>query len=341
MKSNYERNRFIIKYWIVAVVMLLCLFLAIRFAYGFDNRLIIIMGIFAGFLILLFFVIYRQLGKAYDDMEIISESMNSVIENGMYPDEVYREGTAGVLYSNYYKMVRALMDSRDRVLDEKKFLRDIISDISHQLKTPLASLNVFIDLLVENKLPGDEERRKVLCEAQNQLSRMEWMVMSMLKLARIEAGAVEFEKKETNVFGMLSEAVGGVRVLTDKKKQNLKLTCDESCTMNVDSDWLIEAITNLLKNASDYSEHGTNIELRFEDNNVCQRIYVIDEGNGIEEKELPNIFKRFYRVKREVNPNSVGIGLSLTKSIVNGMGGGIRVDSEIGKGTCFTITFLK
>ena len=129
--------------------------------------------------------------------------------------------------------------------------------------------------------------------------------------------------------------------MVQKRNQTLLLECDDSVEMHCDGEWLTEAIINLLKNASDYSGEGKRIWLEVEHTNVYTRIYVKDEGVGIAEGELPNIFKRFYRVHQEVNPNSVGIGLSLTKSIIEGMGGSIRVQSEEGKYTWFILTFVK
>jgi len=205
----------------------------------------------------------------------------------------------------------------------------------------LASLNVFIDLLLENKIDDDAKRKQVLSEAANQLSRMEWMVLSMLKLARIEAGAIQFDKESILVKPILMQAVEGVQFLVQKRNQTILLECNDSAEMLCDGEWLTEAIINLLKNASDYSGEGKRIWLEVEHTNVYTRIYVKDEGVGIAEEELPNIFKRFYRVHQEVNPNSVGIGLSLTKSIVEGMGGSIRVQSEEGKYTWFILTFVK
>ena len=117
--------------------------------------------------------------------------------------------------------------------------------------------------------------------------------------------------------------------------------CDEDVCVNCDIGWLTEAIINLLKNASDYSGEGTQIEIEVENSNVYTRIYIKDHGVGIPEQEIPNIFKRFYRVHQEVNPNSVGIGLALTKSIIEGMGGSIRVKSEEGEYTWFILTFVK
>ena len=255
-------------------------------------------------------------------------------------EEEFRQGTIGILYTNFYKMVSFLRESREKELSEKIFLRDIISDISHQLKTPLASLNIFVDMLLDDKVTDPDRKRQVLTEAQNQLSRMEWMVLSLLKLARIEAGAIEFQKQSWNMDVICAQAVDGVRYLTDKREQKVVIKCDSDIKLDCDGDWLTEAIINLLKNASDYSENGTEIDLSVEQNDLFTRMYVVDHGMGIPEKELPNIFKRFYRVNQEVNPNSVGIGLSLTKSIVEGMGGRITVKSVVGEYTCFEITFV-
>ena len=343
MKSSFERLKFIRNYWILAIIILLTLTGFMLFIWGsLDLRLISILIIVLIGEIVLFISSYGRINKVYHDIEDISESMNDIIEHGEEPpEEVYREGAVGVLYSNYYKMVRALQDSRNREKDEKIFLRDIISDISHQLKTPLASLNIFMDLLLEDKVQEPEKKKQILREAENQLSRMEWMVLSMLKLARIEAGAIQFEKKDTLLLPVLTEAAESVRVLVDKKSQNIIIDCPEDTQMNCDGDWLTEAIINLLKNASDYSGENTTIRVELEETNVYHRIYVKDEGPGIPEEEIPHIFERFYRVHTAVNPNSVGIGLSLTKSIIEGMGGSIHVKSEVSAYTWFVLTFLK
>ena len=187
----------------------------------------------------------------------------------------------------------------------------------------------------------------MLREAGKQLDRMEWMVLAMLKLARIEAGSVQFEKKECDVIEVLRTAEDAVSYLLEKRKQRVEIKGKEDNTdigsvkVCCDKEWLTEAIINLLKNASDYSGENTCITIRTEENNLFTRIQIEDEGVGISEEVIPHIFKRFYRVDNAVNPGSVGIGLSLTKSIVEGMGGTIKVKSEVGKYTCFTITFLK
>lgn len=343
MQSNYERNRFRIRYGITTGSLMLVLAIWCRIVWGAWNwKIFGVLGIVFLFTAILYHITYHMLNSAYTDVERVSQIMADMMEKGIDPPtEEYREGTVGILYSNFYKMVYALRESKNREMEEKLFLRDIISDISHQLKTPLASLTVFVDLLLEDKVEDPERKRQILREAQNQLSRMEWMVLSMLKLARIEAGAIQFERQEARLLSLLSEAGESVRYLIMSRHQTLTIDCMEDIQLLCDRDWLVEAIINLLKNASDYSGEGDSIQIEAEQTNVYTRIYVKDEGIGIAEEELPHIFDRFYRVHQEVNPNSVGIGLSLTKSIVEGMEGTIRVKSEPGEYTWFILTFLR
>ncbi|MDD6069854.1 MAG: HAMP domain-containing sensor histidine kinase [Clostridiales bacterium] len=343
MKSNYERDAFRIKYIGFTILFLLVVLVWSYVAFEADwKKIVVILAICLIYSVMMYILAYHMLNHAYDEMENISQRMINVVEgNDKTQEEEYKQGTIGILYTNFYKMVRSLKESKLKEQEEKVFLRDIISDISHQLKTPLASLNVFLDLLVEEKVSDPLKQKQMLEESKNQLSRMEWMVLSMLKLARIEAGAIQFEKKKTNLSTLLLQAAEGIQYLTEERKQKLFVECKENVELICDGDWLIEAVINLLKNASDYSEMGKRIWLEVEENKLYTRIYVKDEGMGIPETELPNIFTRFYRVHQEVNPNSVGIGLALTKSIVEGMGGNITVRSEEGKYTWFIITFVK
>ena len=283
----------------------------------------------------------RSIGTTSRELRAIVDIMNQILEAPeQVPAEPYKQGELGELYTNLYKLVQALKESNRKEQQEKIFLRDIMSDISHQLKTPLASLTVFLDLLYDGRVPDADKQKQMLLESKNQVSRMEWMVLSMLKLARIEAGAIQFEKQPCSLYAIVAQAKESVAYLTEKRGQHIDVQIDEKQMLVCDGDWLTEAIINLLKNASDYSGEQTTIHIRTEDNPMYTRIYVKDEGCGIAESELKNIFKRFYRINKEVNPNSVGIGLSLTKSIVEGMGGKISVRSEVGSYTQFILTFV-
>lgn len=343
MRSDYERKRFRNKYWKYSLLFLAVLFGLMLFYFKQISFFMVwLEGFFVLTLVVLYGIAYRYIDRICSEIEKVSNQMEVVMRTNQAPDlGEYQEGTVGILYSNFEKMVCALQKSREKELKEKIFLRDIISDISHQLKTPLASLNVFLDLLLEEKVEDKDKQKQILKEAENQLSRMEWMVLSMLKLARIEAGAIEFQNKQQHLLPLLRQAKEGVQFLVGNRKQTLSIDCDEDCRLICDGDWLVEAVINLLKNASDYSPENAKISVEVEDSNIYTRIYIKDEGIGIAPDDIPNIFKRFYRVNNTVNPNSVGIGLSLTKSIVEGMGGSIHVQSEVSKYTWFVITFIK
>lgn len=350
MPKGYEKSRFIFAYIIGTAIFGIIMFLAGM--YLFEGNIVktsLILAVYLVAVIVLFIIAIKRISLAYKEIENVSNLMVDVYEgNGEIPEEVYKQGEIGILYTNFYKVVSSLKESKLKEQEEKLFLRDIISDISHQLKTPLASLTVFMDLLYEDKIPDEKKQHEVIGEAKNQLTRMEWMVLSMLKLARIEAGAIQFKKKDTNVSAMLAQAGQSVKYLYDERHQNLQIDCPDDLILNCDGDWLTEAIINLLKNASDYSEEGKSVSVYTESTNVYTRICIKDEGMGIAESELPHIFKRFYRVNQQVNPNSVGIGLALVKSIVDGMGGKITVRSETANEenddnsySLFMITFVK
>lgn len=356
MKSNYERNNFIRRFWLMAGVFLVISLLLMFFIYsGSDGAIkifIVVLAILEIIMtIVLFYVAKRDVDKAYISIENASDMMLDMIEGRdtkPYPE--LEEGTIGILYTNFDKLVNMFREGKKREQSEKEYLRDVMSDISHQLKTPLASMEVFVQLLLDDKVTSEQERKTILTETGNQVSRMEWMVLSMLKLARIEAGAVTFDIKEVNLRMVLEEVRGGIRYLTDSRNQKLTIVCPEDVVIKADSDWLIEAIINIVKNASDYSEDvyiknstdkikSNEIIIEVEQNNVFTRIYIRDHGIGMTEETMTHIFERFYRANNEVNPNSVGIGLSLSKSIVEGMGGKISVESIVGEGSCFKLQF--
>jgi len=341
-KHSYEIGKFNKWFAICAGILLLAFFCCTYVVLQeFGKALWILTGLCLFVEAVIYILVRCELEALCNEISHASDIMITLVEEGDIPSEPYKQGEMGELYTNLYKLVGTLTESKQKEHAEKIFLRDIMSDISHQLKTPLASLNVFIDLLYDDMVPEPEKRKQMLEESKNQLDRMEWMVLSMLKLARIEAGAIQFEKEANNLNTLLLQAVEVVTYLTEGRGQTIAVDCPEEIALVCDSGWLVEGVINLLKNASDYSPENSEIRIEAEQTPVYTRIYVKDNGMGIPEADLPNIFKRFYRVNKEVNPNSVGIGLSLTKSIVEGMGGKISVKSELGKYTHFIITFVQ
>ena len=358
MKSSYERDNFRKLYWLVAgiflTVSLVLMFYLGMTMDGASKLVLIIIGVTEIILVILLFIpASKYIDAAYGSVEDASDIMLSIIEEAKEKDDMseslkkiedykaseLREGSIGIFYDSFEKLISMFQEGKRKEKSEKEYLRDVMSDISHQLKTPLASMDVFLDLIVNDKINSEDERKMILSEASNQISRMEWMVLSMLKLARIEAGAIEFEINEVNVSAVLSEVAGSVKYLTDTRNQKLSVSCDEDITIKADSQWLTEAIINIVKNASDYSKEGEDIDIHVEKNSVFTRICISDHGMGMSEETMTHIFDRFYRASNEVNPNSVGIGLSLSKSIVEGMGGRITVDSKLGEGSTFKLQF--
>ncbi len=248
------------------------------------------------------------------------------------------EGDISQFYGIYTKMVSAIKQGKDKEMQEKVFLQDLIADISHQLKTPLATLTIYQDLL-SNPDISEEKKQDMLKLMGEQLTRMEWLILSMLKLARLEAGAIQFVMEKQPLKPTIMMSVQNVNILSSAKNQTININCQDDIILNHDKDWLAEALTNILKNATEYAPVGSNIDVSVEHTPVMTMIHIKDYGKGIPPEAQPKIFKRFYRAKSDVNENSIGIGLSLSKGIVESQNGDITVESKVGKYTCFTVSF--
>ncbi|MFD3156923.1 sensor histidine kinase [Haloimpatiens sp. FM7330] len=250
------------------------------------------------------------------------------------------EGVFAKLAHSFNSMRVIMKNNFSEVQKEKMFLTDILSDISHQLKTPISSLIIYNDILLNRKI--DEEKRKsFLQNSKKQLDRIEWLVKSLLQLARLDAGVIKFEKNNCDVNDTVEESVLALVAKAKNEKVNLIFSPEhKKIMMKHDTNWLSEGIINLIKNAIEHTQEGGYVEVSTERTPVCVRIIVKDNGEGIQRDEIPHIFKRFYKGKTHKKTESVGIGLALSKSIVEAHGGIIGVESKINEGTTFTIVFL-
>jgi hypothetical protein len=245
-------------------------------------------------------------------------------------DERYREGEIGKLANSVAELYSMLVEAEQKQLREKEFMRDIISDISHQLKTPIATLTVYNDIFTDDdgSMP-QEQRQDMLRQSERQLERMKWLIQAMLQLARIEAESITFESESINAKALLESSGNMLKIKADEKQLKFVYECEENVTFDGDAQWLQEALVNVIKNAVEYAPVGSSIVLGARQTPIATKLYVRDAGPGVEEKDRINIFKRFYRAGgNEINPNSVGIGLALSKSIVEGCGGRIMVESR-------------
>ncbi len=249
------------------------------------------------------------------------------------------EGELSFLKNEIYKVTKMLSEQGEVLQEDKAKLTDAISDISHQLKTPLTSMMVMVDLLRENHLT-DDKRDEFIRNLQVQLVRMEWLVSSLLKLSKIDAGTIQFKKEAVNVTSLIQSAIDPLLVPIDIKMQSLQIKGDEDATFIGDFNWMREALINIIKNCVEHTPEGGEISITYTENALFTEITIADNGKGIAKEDLPYIFKRFYKGKN-ASDDSVGIGLAMAQSIITNQKGDLEVTSTPNVGTKFHIKFYK
>lgn len=303
---------------------------------------ITIMGLMAFFMVFLFLVIYKEYDKIYEKLREVSRAAERVVEGNF---DVYLrdegEGEFSILNHHFNQMANRLKNSLDNLKKEKIFLKNTISDISHQLKTPLSSLIMLNDLMLEDNDMEDSIRVTFLERSKIQLERMEWLIINLLKLARIEAGAIAFKKERVTLKEVTASAIEALGPKYPVENIVIDVTKNIEGVFYGDQEWTTEALINLLKNAMEHNDKENPIEIKIEETPLFSSITIRDYGEGIDEKDLPNIFKRFYKGGTASKADSIGIGLNLSKLIIESQDGSISVKSKKGEGTTFTISFLK
>ncbi|AIY08788.1 hypothetical protein LK13_09415 [Paenibacillus polymyxa] len=280
--------------------------------------------------------------KIFNKIQGITFAAEQIVEHQFdQPLPENDEGDFGALGRNFNAMAERLHNSLRQLQQEKMFLRNLLSDISHQLKTPLATLIVFNENLLNDPHMKEEMRTKFLDRGRQQLERMEWLIISLLKMARVEAGAITFLIERVRVREMIDHAVHSLRMLSEQRKQKIHIQGGEDMYVWADEEWLTEALINLIKIALEHTPLEGGINVILEKNSLFQTVIIRDQGEGISPEDLPHIFERFYRGRRTTKPQSLGIGLSLSKSIIEEQGGIITVVSQLGLGTEFRVSFNK
>ena len=250
-----------------------------------------------------------------------------------------QEGQIGLLKTELLKMTNILKEKVELLNNEKIFLNNTISDISHQLKTPMTSLILLNDLMYGD-LPK-ETKKDFLDKIKSQLIRMEWLIKSMLKLSKVEAKVIDFKNEKVNINELIKKSIQPILVQIENKNIEVNILGDDKAYYNGDMNWSIEALVNVIKNCVEHTPINGSINIKFEQNPLYSEIIIKDSGEGIDKKDLPNIFKRFYRGKSSSKEDSVGIGLAMAKSIIESQNGDIYVESEKNKGAEFHIIFHK
>lgn len=250
------------------------------------------------------------------------------------------EDKLSILKQEIYKTTIMLKEHAENSLKDKINLKNSLQDISHQLKTPLTSINILLDNIIDDPEMDLETRQDFIKQIKREITNITFLVQSILKLSKFEANTISFIKEDVSVKKMINETIKNVSNLCDLK--DIKVEVDNRCKNKVNCDfrWQVEALTNILKNAVEYSYNGNKVLIECEDNNLYTQIKIKDFGKGMDDEDTLNIFKRFYKGK-DASRDSIGIGLSLSKTIIEKDNGMVTVESIKEQGTTFTIKYFK
>lgn len=329
MLRNREIRQFVFIFGLITLIGAIVGF----FIHPAAGSLILILTVAFGILFFLFTKArYRKIAELSEQIDLVlhyGERMNI---------EQEEEGELSILQSEITKMTLRIREQNDALKREKKHLADSLADIAHQLRTPLTSANLILSLL--EKGPEERERRKLLREAEELFAQMDWLLNSLLKLSRLDAGIVEFQREKIEVGNLLETALSPLLIPMELHDITLRKNLPERVWIWGDPGWLAEAFRNILKNCMESVGDGGEIEVSCADTLLYVEITIHDSGVGFGREELSHVFDRFYRGKKE-NASGYGIGLSLSKTIIVRQGGTITAKNHPEGGALFAIRFSK
>ena len=286
-----------------------------------------------GFLLLTAFSLFFT-GRRYRQIAQLNDYLQQAASGDFSLDiRTHQEGELSLLRTEIYKVVLRLSEQKDQMERERQALADAISNISHQLKTPITSMVVMTDLLREEGLEA-EKRQQFTRSIHTQLQRIEWLVSSLLKLAKLDAGVIRFQRRQE----LLREALAPIQIPLELKEIQTEIRGDTDAVLLCDRQWTAEALVNILKNCMEHTPKGGRIQAEIRDTALYTQIVILDSGPGISRQDLPYIFNRFYRGKN-AGEGSVGIGLAMARSFLDGQNADLT--AVAGPGGHFVIRFYK
>lgn len=284
-------------------------------------------------MVVAFFYVHRRREKKLE--ELTAYLMQVQNDLSLPKLEESSEGQIGILQSEIYKLVVLLKQRSDSANRQREYLAKMLSDISHQIKTPLTSITLMTDLLKSPEL--SEDKRMEFAERIDQsVNRITWLVKNLLVLSQLEADMLKLKKERVSARKLVEQAYHSLELMAEVKGIALNIRVDEKISMVCDLRWTAEALSNIVKNCLEHTPSGGQVCISCEQNNFSTNICIEDNGEGIAKEQLSHIFERFYKADN-ASPNSVGIGLSMAKQIILQQNGVINVESEPGKGTSFLI----
>lgn len=329
MLRNREFRQFAVLYLMIAIIAVMAGFVMNKEA----GILAIILSVVLGAVFFVFTKIrYKKIAE-------ISHQIDLVLHNAeqLYIGES-DEGELSILHSEITKMTSRIREQNDGLRKEKEHLAESLADIAHQLRTPLTSVNLILSLLANN--PDELQRKAFLRETEELLVRMDWLITSLLKISRLDAGIVVFQREHIEINNLIVDATRPFLIAMELHDINLQIDVPKGILLQGDPGWLSEAIQNILKNCMESTGDKGMIEITCTDTPLFTQIIIHDSGKGFETQDLPCLFDRFYRGKN-TNPTGYGIGLALCKMIITRQGGTITAKNHPQGGAAFFLRFPK
>lgn len=329
MLRNREFRQFAVIFFLIA---------AASVTLGFANNMAAgILALFSSFAFGTTFFVFTK--ARYKSLMQISEQIDLVLHNA---DHLFiaesEEGELSILQSEITKMMLRIREQNDALKKEKEHLADSLADVAHQLRTPLTSITLVLSL-IENT-SDEKERKNLIRETEELLVRMDWLLTSLLKLSRLDAGIVVFQKEQVNINSLITAALQPLQIPMELHNISLQANIPPGITIEGDFNWLSEALQNIFKNCMESAGDNGKIDIHCEDNPIFTEITIHDSGAGFKKEDLPNLFNRFYRGQNS-STAGYGIGLALCRTIITRQGGSITARNHLRGGAMFVIRFPK
>ncbi len=327
-----------ITFYFLSIITCSSVFLAYGILLGKDSKILVVDVVFVAIVFALFISFIIVLKKhMMHIMTQLSEVIASLID--MRENEVFSvldDDMLSKLQSQVSKLAGILRMQNSKLKSEKNEIKSLISDISHQLKTPLANLNIYINLLMDEELE-QSEKQEFIKHINNQVEKLNWLMESMIKMTRLESGIIQLNPEISSLNDTLLTSVKQVYQKASKKGIEIFFVPQSDIQLIIDKKWTTEAITNILDNAVKYTQLNGKIKINVQVYELYVRVDIEDNGIGIDESEFNDVFKRFYRGKNTKSEDGVGIGLYLTREIISMQEGYIKLKSKVTAGSQFSV----
>lgn len=321
------RNKTIV---VISTVFMVVLISSYIF-YTTETYFMILVSVLVGLVVIMGWI-NRVLNKLDQKLDQLSETMSKAA-HGHLPDKAYDEGIFASLEHQFYLLFSRLEDQKQQNINEKEKMSELITELSHQIKTPVSSIKLFNELLIE------ENDSEMLQKMKSEVNRLEWLSKVLLDISKLETGLIQYTPKTVAIQTIMTEVINNL--YSKASSNNIEIIGDfkSNFEVEVDEKWTVEAFINIIDNAIKYSKPNSKIEVSTVSNSITNRVIIKDTGIGIPKKDIPYIYNRFYKGENTRTEEGTGIGLYLASEIFSMSNTSIKVKSELNQGTTFEIIF--